>query len=119
MARNGEDVTLVEQADDHLEATLDLVIVAVKTQHTASALELIEPHLAPDSVVMPLQNGISALWIADRIGQQRTVPSSITTNNFYTSPGHLRYNRKGVVHVGETDGRITPRIEQMVQLLGH
>jgi 2-dehydropantoate 2-reductase len=147
MARNGVDVTLVEQADDHLEAIrrdglyidgidtftvqvpiqrpseltgpLELAIVAVKTQHTASALDLIEPHLTPDSVVMPLQNGISALWIAERIGQDRTVASSITTNNFYTSPGHLTYNRKGVVHVGESDGHITPRVEEIVRLLSH
>ncbi len=147
MARNGVDVTLVEQADDHFEAIrqdglqidgidtftvrptilhpselrgpLGLVIVAVKTQHTASALDLIQPHLTPESVVMPLQNGISALWIAERIGQERTVPSSITTNNFYTSPGHLTYNRKGVVHVGESDGRVTPRVEEIVQLLSY
>jgi len=147
MARNGVDVTLVEQADDHFEAIrqdglqidgidtftvrptilhpselrgpLELVIVAVKTQHTASALDMIEPHLTPESVVMPLQNGISALWIAERIGQERTVPSSITTNNFYTSPGHLTYNRKGVVHVGESDGRVTPRVEEIVQLLSY
>jgi 2-dehydropantoate 2-reductase len=70
-------------------------------------------------VVVPLQNGISALWIVDRIGPDRTVPSSITTNNFYTSPGHLTYNRKGVVHVGESDGRVTPRIEAIVRLLSH
>ena len=147
MARNGVDVTLVEQADEHLAAIrldglhidgidtftvkpnvsrpdelrgpLELVIVAVKTQHTLTALDLIEPHLTPNSTVMPLQNGISALWIAERIGQDRTLASSITTNNFYTSPGHLTYNRKGVVHVGESDGRVTPRVEEVVRLLSY
>jgi 2-dehydropantoate 2-reductase len=147
LARAGENVTLVDQAQDHVEAIqrdglqlqgvdnftvrlpimlpsqlsgpLDLVIVAVKTQHTASAIDLIEPHLTPDSIVMPLQNGISGLWIAERVGQQHTVLSSITTNNFYTSPGHLTYNRKGIVHVGESDGRITPRVESIVKVLSH
>jgi 2-dehydropantoate 2-reductase len=147
MARHGIDVTLVEQAEDHLEAIQrdglridgldaftvrpcilrpeelngpqELVIVAVKTQHTRSALDVVEPHLTADSVVMPLQNGISALWIADRIGQARTVASSITTNNFYTSPGHLTYNRKGVAHIGESDGRVTPRVEEIVKLLSY
>jgi 2-dehydropantoate 2-reductase len=147
MARNGVDVTFVEQSDEHLDAIrrdglqidgidsftvrppvlrphelrgpVDLVIVAVKTQHTASALDLVEPHLTPESIVVPLQNGISALWIAERIGQQRTIPTSITTNNFYTSPGHLTYNRKGAVHVGESDGRVTPRVEEIVKLLAY
>ena len=147
MARGGVDVTLVDQVDEHVDAIrrdglhvdgldtfrvqvpalrptelrgpLELVIVAVKTQHTASALDLIEPYLTPQSVVMPLQNGISALWIADRVGQERTVPTSITTNNFYTHPGHVTYNRKGTVHVGESDGRLTPRVEEIVKLLSY
>jgi len=145
MARAGTDVTLVEQADEHrvaierdglqidgldsftvrlpvlrpdeLRGPLDLAIIATKTQHTAAALDVIEPHLGPQSIVLPLQNGISALWIAERVGADRTIPSSITTNNFYTSPGHLTYNRRGVVHVGESDGRITPRVEAIVHLL--
>jgi 2-dehydropantoate 2-reductase len=147
MARAGVDVRLVERDDEHVEAIranglridgletfsidipvlrphelrgpLELVVIAVKTQHTASALDLVEPYLVPESVILPLQNGISALWIADRIGQARTIPSSITTNNFYTSPGQLTYNRRGTVHVGESDGRITPRVEEIVQLLAH
>ena len=147
MARAGADVTLVDQAEDHVDAIrrdglhidgidsfnvnvavrrpaelsgpLELVIVAVKTQHTEAALELIEPHLTSDSIVMPLQNGISGIWISERVGKPRTVLSSITTNNFYTSPGHLTYNRKGVVHVGEWDGEITPRAQTIVALLSH
>jgi 2-dehydropantoate 2-reductase len=147
MARDGVEVTLVDQADDHVDAIrrdglrieglddftidipvlrpselrgpLEMVIVAVKTQHTAAALDAIEPHLKAASVVMPLQNGLSADWIAERVGAERTVPTSITTNQFYISPGKLRYNVRGVVHVGESDGRITPRVEQIVELLAH
>jgi 2-dehydropantoate 2-reductase len=145
LARAGVDVTLIDQADEHvdvirrdglqvdgldtfnvrlpvlrpaeLRGPLDFVIVAVKTQHTASALDLVEPHLTPESAVMPLQNGMSAVWIADRIGPGRTIASSISTNQFFTAPGHLRYNQRGTVHVGESDGRVTPRVEQMVRLL--
>jgi 2-dehydropantoate 2-reductase len=146
-ARAGVDVTLVDQAEEHVNAIrhdglhidgvdnfsvrvpvllrselrgpLDLAIIAVKTQHTASALDLIQPHLTPDSIVMPLQNGISGIWISERVGQARTVLTSITTNNFYTSPGHLMYNQKGSVHVGEPDGRMTSRVESIVGLLRH
>jgi 2-dehydropantoate 2-reductase len=145
LARAGVDVTLVDQADDHVEAIrrhglqvdglesfnvtipvlrpgelhgpLELVIVAVKTQHTASALDLLEPHLTAESVVVPLQNGMSAVWIAERIGRSRTIPTSISTNQFTTAPGQVRYNQRGRVHVGESDGRLTPRVEQIAALL--
>ncbi len=147
MARGGADVLLVDQAEEHVNAIrrdglhiegihnfvvqvpavrpselrgpLDLAIIAVKTQDTASALDLVQPYLAPDSIVMPLQNGISGIWISERVGQARTVLTSITTNNFYTSPGHLTYNRKGSVYVGEWDGRGTPRVAAIVELMRH
>jgi 2-dehydropantoate 2-reductase len=147
MARAGADVTLVDQAEEHVDAIrrdglhiegidnftvhlpallpsevrgpLDLAIIAVKTQHTASALDLIQPHLTADSVVMPLQNGISGIWIAERVGQARTVLTSITTNNFSTRPGHLTYNQKGSVYVGESDGHKTSRVDSIVKLLRH
>jgi 2-dehydropantoate 2-reductase len=147
MARAGADVTLVDQAEEHVNAIrrdglhidginnftvhlpvllpselrgpLDLAIIAVKTQHTAPAIDLVQPHLTPDSIVMPLQNGISGVWISEALGQARTVLSSITTNNFFTSPGHLTYNQKGTVHVGEWAGSMTPRVESIVALLRH
>ena len=147
MARAGEDVTLVDQVSDHIQAIqqhglrldgldeftvkppaitpdqlrgpLDLVIIAVKTQHTQAALDLVVPHLDANTSVMPLQNGLTALWIADRVGRERTIPTSITTHQFYMGPGHVRYLNAGHVNVGEFDGRITPRVNEIVRLLSH
>jgi 2-dehydropantoate 2-reductase len=147
MARAGEDVTLVDTVVEHVRAIrkdglrmdglqeftvrvpaitpdelrglLELVFIAVKTQHTGAALDEIVPHLGPDSIVVPLQNGLSALWIAGRVGKERVVPTSITTHQFYMGPGHVRYLNPGVVHVGEFDGRVTPRVEAIARLLSH
>jgi 2-dehydropantoate 2-reductase len=147
LARAGVDLTLVDNVEQHVKAVqqdglrmdgleeftvrvpaitpselrgpLELVIIAVKTQHTGDALDEVAPHLGPDSVVMPLQNGLSALWIAERVGGERTVPTSITTHQFYMGPGHVRYLNRGVVHVGENEGRVTPRVEEIVKLLSH
>ena len=145
MARAGEEVTLVDtvvehvhaiQADglyldglheftvqvpaitpDELRSPLELVFIAVKSQHTDDALNKVLPYLDDKSVVVPLQNGLTALWIAERVGQERVVPTSITTHQFYMGPGHVRYLNPGVVHVGETDGQITPRVREIVRLL--
>lgn len=147
MARAGEDVTLVDSLVEHINAIqkdglrmdgleeftlpvraitpaglqgpVQMVIIAVKTQHTQDALDEIMPYLGPNSFVVPLQNGLSALWIAEHVGQERVVPTSIATHQFYMRPGHVRYLNRGVVHVGEWDGRITPRVNEIVRLLSH
>src|SRR5438128_437722 len=49
---------------DHLE----LVLLAVKGQDTVASLDLIVPKLAPDGVIVSLQNGLNEGVIADRIG---------------------------------------------------
>lgn len=147
MARAGEDITLVDSAVEHinaiqkyglhldgleeftvpvraitpdkLEGPLRMVILAVKTHNTPEAVGEILPYLDSNSYVVPLQNGYSALWIGEQIGEDRVVPTSIATHQFYMGPGHVRYLNRGVVHVGEWDGRLTKRVEETVRLLSH
>ena len=45
---------------------LGAVLLAVKSQHTAAALDAIEPRLAPDGFVVSLQNGVNEPAIAAR-----------------------------------------------------
>src|SRR5262252_9141065 len=52
---------------DELPVGLGAVLLAVKSQHTAAALDEIAPRLAPDGFVVSLQNGISEPGIAGRI----------------------------------------------------
>jgi 2-dehydropantoate 2-reductase len=147
LARAGEAVTLVDVVEEHvraiqkdglrmdgleeftvpvraitpdrLEGPLQMVIIAVKTQHTQEAIGKVLPYLDRDSYVVPLQNGISAVWIGEQVGEDRVLPTSIATHQFYMGPGHIRYLNRGEVHVGEWDGRITPRVEEVVRLLSY
>src|SRR4051812_40426296 len=93
MAMHGEDVTFVDQWREHVEAMqqhgmritgihgdqqvpvrailpdqidepLELVFLAVKSQHTEAAVRGIMPHLTPESVVVSLQNGMNEEKIA-------------------------------------------------------
>jgi 2-dehydropantoate 2-reductase len=147
MARAGENVTLVDSVAEHVQAIqknglrvdgleeftvsvraitpdqlaipLSMVIVAVKTQHTQDAVNQILPHLDPQSYVVPIQNGLTALWIGAQVGEDRVLPTSIATHQFYMGPGHVRYLNRGVVHVGEWDGRPSQRVEDTVRLLSY
>src|SRR2546427_6023479 len=53
--------------------TLDLVLLAVKAQHTPDALDTLAPRLSPAGTIVSLQNGLNEELIAARVGAGRTV----------------------------------------------
>lgn len=133
LARDGEDVHFVDVVPEHVEAMnrdglfidgvagefrvpapaclpqdlggpLDVVLLAVKSAHTMQALDGIEPHLGPDSLVISLQNGLNPDKIAARIGVARTAGAFINFAADYIGPGHIRYGGAGDYYLGRLNG---------------
>jgi 2-dehydropantoate 2-reductase len=148
MARAGENVLLVDAVAEHVNAMndsglivrmagedectrvraalpeavdgpFDIVFLAVKSQHTQAALNVIEPHLHARSAVVSLQNGVNEPHIARRIGAERTIGCLVDFSSDYQAPGRIVRGRAGNVFVGELDGRATPRVEEVRRLLAH
>jgi 2-dehydropantoate 2-reductase len=146
MAAAGEDVLMVDIVPDHVAAinerglfvrfgateqrvavraalpvevtgTFDIVFLAVKSQYREDALDAIVPHLAPDSAVVSLQNGVNEPHIAKRIGAARTIGCLVDFSSDYQAPGEIMRGRAGNLFVGELDGRMTPRLEEIRRLL--
>jgi 2-dehydropantoate 2-reductase len=138
----GEDVLLVDVVAEHVEAmnrsglrirsaegeqrvavravlpdavsgTFDLVILAVKTQHTTAALESLAPHLGSEAAVVSLQNGLNEEAIARRIGAARTIGCMVDFSADYLEPGVIALGRRSDLYVGELDGRMTARLEDV------
>ena len=123
LARGGHDVVLIGRPQ-HVEAierqglrletqTLDecvrvsasteasaaqgaqLVLFCVKSTDTESAATAIKPHLAPDALVLSLQNGVEN---ADRLRallQQEVVAAAVYVGTEMPGPGHVRHHGRG------------------------
>jgi len=102
---------------DELRGPLSLVLLAVKAQHTAQAMQTIAPLLASDGVVVSMQNGLNEQAIAATAGAERTIGCLVNFSADYLEPGLIHYGGPGTIKVGELDGRITPRLEQLRELL--
>jgi 2-dehydropantoate 2-reductase len=87
-----------------LTGPLEVVILAVKSQDTEVALDLIEPHLTADSTVVSLQNGLNPDIIAARIGAERVVGGFVNFAADYIEPGLVRYGGAGEYYLGRLDG---------------
>jgi 2-dehydropantoate 2-reductase len=102
-------------APGELPDGLGAVLLAVKAQHTAAALDAIAPRLAPDGFVVSLQNGINEPVIAARIGAERTVGAFVNFGADYLAPGRIFVGGKGALYVGELDGRESDRVGRLVR----
>jgi len=89
------------------------VILAVKAQHTAAALDTVAPLMGADSLILSLQNGLNERVIAERVGAARTMGAVINFGGDYLEPGRVQYSGGHEFYMGELDGRMTPRLERL------
>jgi 2-dehydropantoate 2-reductase len=102
---------------EKLSGPLDVVLLAVKAQHTADAITAIAPALTPDSTVVSLQNGLCPRVIATEIGADRTIGALVNFSADYLEPGLITYAGAGTVRIGGLDGQPSPRLEMAAGLL--
>ena len=100
-----------------LSGPLQVVLLAVKAQHTADAVSSIAPLLTSDSTVVSLQNGLCPRTIAAAIGEHRTIGALVNFSADYLEPGLITYAGAGTVRIGGLDGKPSPRLEAAAALL--
>ena len=146
LARAGHDVLLVDRAADHVAAInagglrvdvqggswtatvpavepaalasgQELVLLAVKAQHTPDALDVLAPRLAPGGTIVSLQNGLNEELIAARVGPARTVGCLVNWAADWVAPGRIQHGGHGAFVLGELDGAPTGRVKELAGLL--
>jgi 2-dehydropantoate 2-reductase len=100
-----------------LSGSYHCILLAVKAQHTAGALDQLLPHLAADGVVVSLQNGLSENLIAARAGAGRTIAGFVNFAADYLEPGRIGFGNRGALKLGEMRPGLTPRLESLAELL--
>jgi 2-dehydropantoate 2-reductase len=146
LARAGQDVLLVDGAAEHVAAMnaaglaieteqgawtarvraitpdrlggdLALVLLAVKSQHTGAALDVLAPRLAASGAIVSLQNGLNEGPIAERIGAARTIGCLVNWAADWVAPGRIQHGGRGAFVVGELDGSSSGRVKDLAGLL--
>ena len=124
VVRNAKTLHLTE-VQTLAKRPVDVAFVALKSYDTAWAAMLIKPYLAPEGFVVSLQNCLNEETIAGVVGWGRTVGvvASLISVDLYEAGRIRRTIAKGgdkhtVFRVGEPHGRVTPRVEELVQWFG-
>jgi 2-dehydropantoate 2-reductase len=102
------------QATDQLRdaGTVDAVILGVKAWQVEEAAASLEPALAADGVVVPLQNGVEAPdQLAAAVGPERVVGGACWIVAARAAPGLIRHPAvEPRLVIGELDGGVSPRV---------
>jgi len=96
----------------------DLILLATKAQ---DALE-VAPHavglLAPDGVMLPIQNGAVARVLADRLGEDKILGGFSNLGAMMVEPGVYEQKNAGHLLIGELAGGVSERVERVARVLG-
>jgi 2-dehydropantoate 2-reductase len=93
-------------------APVDVVIQAVKMYDLASSTRQMLPMVGPQTIVVPIQNGVSAPEeIGAIVGSQRVIGGLVFINCIVAAPGvaHSKSSVNAFIF-GELDGAITQRV---------
>jgi 2-dehydropantoate 2-reductase len=113
---SGERTVRMSATTDSREAgPCDLVILATKAMHVASAAESAKVLLKSETPVLSIQNGLGGPDTAASIlGRERVMVGVV--GGFGASmrgPGHAHHNGWELVRLGEFGGPITPRLKKV------
>lgn len=115
---NGNFVVQPVQATDHPSTIgpVDLVIVGVKAWQVSAAAEAMQPMIGPETVVLPLQNGLEApAKLSEVIGEQHVLGGLCGLFCYKAGPGHIVHaGTDPFVKFGELDNHRSQRVERLL-----
>ena len=95
---------------------VDAVLVCVKAWQMRDAIANIAPMLGPDTIVVPMENGIDAPDVLRASLDERNVVGGLCAIvSFVVAPGHIRHAAsEPVVMFGELDNRSSARTQALL-----
>lgn len=115
----GGIVARAEATDDPSDVgTVDVVLVGVKTWQLKDAARAMRPLLTPDTLVLPLQNGVEATQdLAAELGAEHVLGGVCGTISRVVAPGHIRsLGETNFIKFGELDNRLSGRVKRLLDV---
>ena len=94
---------------------VDAILLAVKAWQLPEAAATLAPMIGPETMVVPLENGIDAPEVLSPIvGAEHVLGGLCAIVSFIVAPGHIRHAAfDPIVMFGELDNRRSERVEQL------
>jgi len=98
-------------------ADADLVLFCVKSPDTLATIELIRPHLKPQTIILSLQNGVDNCERIRSVVANPVFPAVVYVATMMAGPGRLKHNGRGELVIGPWEGEIESPDPIQMQML--
>ncbi|MED5618974.1 ketopantoate reductase family protein [Ideonella sp. BN130291] len=95
-----EHVTMQASTDARGVSGAELVLFCVKSTDTETAGLEIQPHLAPDALVLSLQNGVDNAERLQAVLGRPVLPAVVYVATEMAGPGHVKHHGRGELVIG-------------------
>lgn len=98
-------------------APADLIVMAVKGPGTLQATKDALPAAGEGTIFLTVQNGIGNVeTMASVVGREKVLAGVTSNGTTLLGPGSIRHTWMGDTTIGELDGQITTRLEQVAEV---
>jgi 2-dehydropantoate 2-reductase len=98
---------------EEIEGPFDAVYLAMKGTDVEQAVRDVESYLVPEGYVVTFQNGVVEDRVSAILGRERVVGALVGWGATMHAPGVYEMTSRGEIVVGELDGQLTPRVQQL------
>jgi 2-dehydropantoate 2-reductase len=101
-----------------LTPSFDLIILGVKCYDLDKVFQQIRPIIASNTLLMTLQNGVDTEErLAQEFGRENIIGGVAFITSKLIEPGRIGHYKRGIITVGELDGKETARIKKIHDVL--
>lgn len=115
-------VPVTAMTPDKMEGQYDIILLLTKQLHNKEVVTFLKDYLAPDGVLVTLQNGIPEPDIAEIIGKHRTIGCVVEWGATLASPGECVLTSEVEslsFHMGRMEGITDEKFNEVKTLLEH
>lgn len=98
------------------EDQFDLIFLGLKSNDLEAVIPRLLNHLKEDGCLVSLQNGINEDYLISQAGKNRVIAGTTFAGGRLVAPDHME-SHEGHFYVGEIDGTITPRVQEIAAIL--
>lgn len=114
---NGERLFVDVRTPDEADKKADLIILSTKNFHLDDAIEEIRPFVGPETVLLPILNGIEAeRRLSDEFGEEKVLYGFITDLSSNHSGIETTCFSEGTIIFGEKDNSVSERVKEIASL---
>ncbi|HET6317507.1 MAG TPA: 2-dehydropantoate 2-reductase [Chloroflexota bacterium] len=111
-----EQIAVHATGDTNEIGTVDLILVLTKANDTHSAAEASRPLVGAKTTVVTLQNGLGNFeMLGEVLGVERVIVGMTYHGASLDAPGRVRHTAAGQTFIGEPDGPVSERVQNIAQ----